>query len=554
MQSVMNPSQFPTPMTESWERFSKNFENLFYSLEEETPVKETDTGSTMNLGTGQLLGLNEVLAIETSQAFPFHNPFYWRQRSYDLYTNGQWSTGPARTITYHASEDLQKPSFKYLIPVDVKVTSKLAQLGTIYTPGLPVMINKPVRVTYTLEGDSQADPTVLFVSPAVRYGETYRLNAVISAVTREDLLIAGSDYPQWIRERYLQLPADLSPWVRALSLQLTASQQTPFEKAAAITEYLRTHITYQTTIAAPAVGRDVIEWFLFDYQKGFCNYYATAEVLMLRAAGVPARLSVGYAQGVQTDLNQTQFSVREKDRHAWPEVYFPGYGWIPFEPTTAISPVDYSGSGAGTAQGGMPGSGGILSGATSRTGLTGEDRAEAILESQFSGESGLQVEPKLTLFGKGLIGFAVVAGLTALFFLARWLRRKWNDITSSFIDNQRRLIAFFAEIPLLGDAYLSIHLSRAERSFLTIERSLRLLGIRLPPGSTASEQVAALIDEIPELEGDARALRAFYQTSVYGKKESAPERTGLAAMHINLAVARVLLKRMIAPFNRQKSH
>jgi hypothetical protein len=202
----------------------------------------------------------------------------------------------------------------------------------------------------------------------------------------------------------------------------------------------------------------------------------------------------------------------------------------------------------------MPGSGGILSGAASRTGLTGEDRAEAILESQFSGESGLQVEPKLTLFGKGLIGFAVVAGLTALFFLARWLRRKWNDIRLLFIDKQRRLVAFFTEIPFLGDAYLSIHLSRAERSFLTIERSLRLLGIRLPPGSTASEQAAALIDEIPELEGDARALLVFYQTAVYGKSEGGSERTGLAAMHINLAVARVLLKRMIAPFNRQKAH
>jgi len=104
--------------------------------------------------------------------------------------------------------------------------------------------------------------------------------------------------------------------------------------------------------------------------------------------------------------------------------------------------VDYSGSGAGSAQSLTPGSGGIFSGAASRTGLTGEDRAEAILESQFSGESGLQVEPKLTLFGKGFIGFAVVAGLTALFFLARWLRRKWNDIRLSFIDKQRRLVAF----------------------------------------------------------------------------------------------------------------
>jgi len=75
----------------------------------------------------------------------------------------------------------------------------------------------------------------------------------------------------------------------------------------------------------------------------------------------------------------------------------------------------------------------------------------------------------------------------------------------------------------------------------------------MPPGSTAYERTAALIAEIPEVEGDARALLAFYQTSVYGKSEGAPEKTGLAATRINLAVARVLLKRMIAPLSRQKA-
>jgi hypothetical protein len=77
---------------------------------------------------------------------------------------------------------------------------------------------------------------------------------------------------------------------------------------------------------------------VFDLKQGFCTYYASAEVLMLRAVGVPARMAAGYAQGESTvDESRAEgiikYSVRRRDAHAWPEVYFPTYGWIEFEPT-----------------------------------------------------------------------------------------------------------------------------------------------------------------------------------------------------------------------------
>jgi hypothetical protein len=77
---------------------------------------------------------------------------------------------------------------------------------------------------------------------------------------------------------------------------------------------------------------------IFDLKQGFCTYYASAEVLMLRTVGVPARMAVGYAQGeVMVDETRAEmivkYSVRHRDAHAWPEVYFPTYGWIEFEPT-----------------------------------------------------------------------------------------------------------------------------------------------------------------------------------------------------------------------------
>jgi len=69
-------------------------------------------------------------------------------------------------------------------------------------------------------------------------------------------------------------------------------------------------------------------------KQGFCNYYATAEVILLRSVGIPARLAVGYAQGDNVD-DPLLYTVRQRDAHAWPEVYFPGVGWVEFEPTAS---------------------------------------------------------------------------------------------------------------------------------------------------------------------------------------------------------------------------
>jgi len=95
-------------------------------------------------------------------------------------------------------------------------------------------------------------------------------------------------------------------------------------------------------------GQETIDWFLFDLKQGFCNYYSTAEVVLLRSVGIPARWAVGYAQGERIasevpsinrsdglPIEETSFLVRQRDAHAWPEVYFPNSGWVEFEPTAS---------------------------------------------------------------------------------------------------------------------------------------------------------------------------------------------------------------------------
>ena len=131
--------------------------------------------------------------------------------------------------------------------------------------------------------------------------------------------------------------------IQTLAEQVTSGQSTPYDQAQAITNYLRNTIQYTLTVPSPPPGEDPAVWVLFDYKKGFCNYYASDEVLMLRSIGIPARLAVGFAEGSSNNdssvANSVSFTVLNHDAHAWPEVYFPNIGWVEFEPTVNQNPI-----------------------------------------------------------------------------------------------------------------------------------------------------------------------------------------------------------------------
>src|SRR4030095_3355054 len=187
-------------------------------------------------------------------------------------------------------------------------------------------------------------------TPTLQPGETYQVDSVLSNPTVEGMRAAGTEYPQWITEKYLQLPENFSPRIQALAQEITAQAETPYDKATAITNYLRDNIEYTAIIPEPPRFDDPLEWILFDYKKAYCVYYATSEVLMLRSLGIPTRMVAGFSQGtgsagenedgrVDSFLIST-YTVRKKNAHAWPEVYFPGIGWVEFEPTANQVPLD----------------------------------------------------------------------------------------------------------------------------------------------------------------------------------------------------------------------
>ncbi|MEO5952208.1 MAG: transglutaminase-like domain-containing protein, partial [Chloroflexia bacterium] len=178
--------------------------------------------------------------------------------------------------------------------------------------------------------------------------DSYSAVSMISNATDTELRADSlQPYPDWVTARYLNLPAVVPKRVENLAQRIVreANATTPYDKAKAIEQYLRSpeNYTYSTTINPPTNEAERISWFLFDSKQGYCEYFAGAMVVMLRQVGVPARLAGGYAPG-ELDTNTGMYTIRESAAHSWPEVYFPSYGWINFEPTPSQAVVIHDGT------------------------------------------------------------------------------------------------------------------------------------------------------------------------------------------------------------------
>ena len=161
--------------------------------------------------------------------------------------------------------------------------------------------------------------------------EPYEVTSSVSAAEPEQLREAGSDYPLHVATRYTQLTRDLPLRVKELAVSLTADAETPYDKALAVEAYLKT-LPYNLQIEPPPYDADGVDHFLFEQGQGYSEYFASSMAVLLRSVGIPARVAVGYTTGDQVE-SEPVYAVTDSHSHGWVEVYFPGYDWIPFEPT-----------------------------------------------------------------------------------------------------------------------------------------------------------------------------------------------------------------------------
>ena len=185
----------------------------------------------------------------------------------------------------------------------------------------------------------------------------YAMVSYVSVATDDDLRNASTNYSAFLTDHYLQLPESLPQRVRDKAADLTVGKDNPYDKAVAISDYLRSEtFTYSQEIEAPPRDADGVDYFLFETQTGYSDYFASSMVVMLRSVGVPSRLAAGYAPGEYDPENDVRV-IRDFDSHGWVQVFFPEYGWIDFEPTPRWPVHERRMSGAAVA-GGLSPSGG----------------------------------------------------------------------------------------------------------------------------------------------------------------------------------------------------
>jgi transglutaminase-like putative cysteine protease len=328
-------------MSEVWNR-------LFSPIESEGPAT-TDYygGDLLNLGGAISLGDEIVFLADAPQR---GQNYYWRSRVFERYANGQWSPSADLRIT-DQSAPLDITMNNEVIGQQREAITQTITVGTAnsriyYTASQPSLIEGTGRVDllYT-DKPANTSMNVSVIRPlrVLSRGETYTVTSLMSIATADDLRAAGTNYPNWVANPNLHV-GEPSGRTIALAQQIIsdANATTAYDKTKAVEAWLRANITYNDSISAPPPDADPVEWVLFEKREGYCTYYATSMIAMLRGLGIPARMAAGFSQG-DYDAATGQFIVRERDAHTWVEVYFPGYGWIEFEPTAAEEPYNRDG-------------------------------------------------------------------------------------------------------------------------------------------------------------------------------------------------------------------
>lgn len=268
---------------------------------------------------------------------------YWRAAAYDTYLGHGWATSTVTQIRYPGGQAALPTDFipdsSLLLDQSVQYVGDSFQPGgVIYSAGDLVEASQDYMVAWRNPPGKALETPPVDIFSAASPAVDYQALSYLPRASAQELRQAGMQYPAWIRQHYLQLPNNLPARVRNLAIELTATELTPYDQARAIEGYLRA-IPYTLQLPRPPADVDLVDYFLFELKKGYCDYDASAMVVLARAAGLPARLVIGYATGTYDEAHQ-RFVVTEADAHSWPEIYFPAYGWIRFEPTGGRPDLD----------------------------------------------------------------------------------------------------------------------------------------------------------------------------------------------------------------------
>lgn len=272
------------------------------------------------------LGDTPVLQVKSS------TPLYLRATTADRYAGQAITSSETTSTDLEANTDALPeeliPQDRVALQAQIKVLASRTVVA--FAPDAPMRFSVPTQLDTRGAPDDLA--SVRLLTPA-QQNQEYSVVSAMSVATVQELNAAGENYPDWVRQRYLQLPRRLPRRVVDLAHEAASGAPSAFERATAIEQYLRDTYAYSTHVPSVPTDRDWVDYFLFDSKEGYCDYFATSMVVLLRIEGVPARVASGFAPG-DFDESTGISTVHENHAHTWVEAYFPRYGWITFEPSS----------------------------------------------------------------------------------------------------------------------------------------------------------------------------------------------------------------------------
>ncbi len=558
------------PVAELWQTTSQPWLSLkdrlsfiFASLSASATSVQNFYTDTLPLGLGSQLSNSVIMEVNAPTTPPNGTRFYWEARTYDTYDKSMWSSSIESPHSLTASStELNQPG------LDVRTVVTFTfypyqTISNIYTVNEPLWTSLPTQAFMRVNSDGTVNLSALMSKSYLRPGEQYTVRSALDTVTQKQLKNAGTEYPRWVTSEYLQLPDNITPRTRELAKQIATGITDPYDIANAVTLWLRANIQYDQTITQPPARQERIDWFLFDYKKGFCNYYASAEVVLLRSLGIPARLAVGFAEGereasltptlppgstASENAQQSTYVVRQNDAHAWPEVFFPGIGWVIFEPTVSQAALTRP-SGEDVASYGM-----IEAGRGRANNLPQELGSERQLPT---GGSSDVAAPKSFWTTGNIILFIflqILLGVT-LVLLYQFLRgfRLYHFLERVSIQVPETIEKLLLKLGIPPPAFLVnwiyyLKLPPSSRSYMEINHALDRVGSKPAVNATPSERAGMLKAAIPAAAESTDSLLFEYQTATYSRRSANMELARKAATEIRRLSWRVWIRRYMARF------
>ncbi|MEX2417029.1 MAG: transglutaminaseTgpA domain-containing protein, partial [Actinomycetota bacterium] len=291
-------------------------------------------GAGLDLRARGRLSQQIVMKVRSPQAA------FWRAQAYDNFDGTTW-TATNDTINEIATGN---PTILPTDPLETPPVPSKEMLQTFYVekqqPNVIFAAARPSQLyfpasTIATDGYSSMRAPIL-----LEEGVIYSVVSDVPEVT--PAMLRGSntaELPSEFPQQYLQVPEEMPARVSRLAHQITDGEQTAYDKVLAVQRWLKENTEYKLDIPRDPPGVDAVDYFLFERRQGFCEHIASSMVMLLRAAGIPARLAVGFDSGERNAFTG-YFEVRQADAHSWVEVYYPRFGWIEYDPTHAVPLAD----------------------------------------------------------------------------------------------------------------------------------------------------------------------------------------------------------------------